>query len=76
MGVFAGPNIVEQMIEQGLLDRLYYSTNLKMVGTNKYDTLIRGDFLSKKIEIYLEEMFIHKKNSQLQTIFQVYNLEK
>ena len=72
----AGPNIVEQMIEQGLLDRLYYSTNLKMVGTNKYDTLIRGDFLRKKIEIYLDEMFIHKKNSQLQTIFQVYKLEK
>ena len=47
-----------------------------MVGTNKYDTLIRGDFLNKKIEIYLEEMFIHKKNSQIQTIFQVYNLEK
>ena len=36
----------------------------------------KRDFLSKKIEIYLEEMFIHKKNSQLQTIFQVYNLEK
>ena len=69
----AGPKIVEQMISKKLLDRLYYSTNLKMVGTSKYDTLIRGEFLNKCVNIYLKEMFIHTTGNEVQNIFQIYN---
>ena len=69
----AGPRIVEQMIAKKLLDRLYYSTNLKMVGASNYDTLIRGEFLNKCINIYLKEMFIHTKENEVQNIFQIYD---
>ena len=69
----AGPRIVEQMIAKKLLDRLYYSTNLKMVGRSNYDTLIRGEFLNKCVNIYLKEMFIHTKENEVQNIFQIYD---
>ena len=69
----AGPRIVEQMIAKKLLDRLYYSTNLKMVGASNYDTLIRGEFLNKCVNIYLKEMFIHTKENEVQNIFQIYD---
>ena len=69
----AGPKIVEQMISKKLLDRLYYSINLKIVGTSKYDTLIRGEFLNKCVNIYLKEMFIHTTGNEVQNIFQIYN---
>ena len=41
----AGPTIVEQMISKNLLDRFYLSTSISMVGTENYDSVIRGNFL-------------------------------
>ena len=73
----AGPNIVEQYICKKMLDKLYCSTSLSMVGTERYDTLIRGEYLKKPINLNLLEMYIYqdKKNSNHQTLFQVFNFK-
>lgn len=75
----AGPTIVEQMMAEKLLDRFYYSTSMSLVGTQKYDTIIRGNFLKETVGLDLTEMFIHtdvKKNISTQTLFQVFNIKK
>ena len=62
-----------------LLDRFYYSTSMSLVGTQKYDTIIRGNFLKETVGLDLTEMFIHtdvKKNISTQTLFQVFNIKK
>ena len=75
----AGPTIVEQMICENLLDKLYYSTSICIMGSKNYDKLIRGKILNKSRGLKLIEMYIHtNKNSKLkqQTLFQVFNLKE
>ena len=75
----AGPTIVEQMICENLLDKLYYSTSICIMGSENYDELIRGKFLKKSRGLELIEMYIHtNKNSKLkqQTLFQIFNLRE
>ena len=74
----AGPTIVEQMISKNLLDRLYLSTSISMVGTENYDSVIRGNFLKKSIKLELIEMYMYTKirdKEKEQTLFQVFNLK-
>ena len=75
----AGPRIVEQMISKDLLDRLYCSTSMCIMGSEKYDQIIRGDFIKKSKNLELKELYMYtdraKKISQ-QTLFQVFNLRK
>ena len=74
----AGPTIVEQMISKNLLDRLYLSTSISMVGTENYDSVIRGNFLKKSIKLELIEMYMYtekKDKEKEQTLFQVFNLK-
>ena len=73
----AGPNIVEQFICKNMLDKLYCSISLNMMGTKNYDTIIRGEYLKKPIKLNLLEMYIYqdKKKSNYQTLFQVFNLK-
>ncbi len=72
----AGPRIVEQMISKNLLDRYYCSTSLQMLGTKNYDTIIRGDYLKKNVNLDLIEMYIHQeKKVKIQTIFQIFNIK-
>lgn len=74
----AGPRIVEQMISKNLIDRYYCSICLSMLGTEKYDTIIRGNFLKKAINLELIEMYIHtqmKNKTKEQMLFQIYNLK-
>ena len=75
----AGPTIVEQMISKNLLDRLYLSTSISMVGTENYDSIIRGNFLKKSIKLELIEMYMYTKienKEKEQTLFQVFNLKR
>jgi len=75
----AGPTIVEKMIAEKLLDRLYYSTSMSLIGTQKYDTIIRGKFLKETVNLNLIEMFIYTKvirDITTQTSFQVFNIKK
>ena len=70
---------MEQMICENLLDKLYYSTSICIMGSENYDELIRGKFLKKSRGLELIEMYIHtNKNSKLkqQTLFQVFNLKE
>ena len=75
----AGPRIVEQMISKDLLDRLYCSTSMCIMGSEKYDQIIRGDFIKESKNLELKELYMYtdraKKISQ-QTLFQVFNLRK
>jgi len=75
----AGPRIVEQMISKDLLDKLYCSTNMCIMGSDKYDQIIRGDFIKESRNLELKELYMYtdkaKKISQ-QTLFQVFNLRK
>jgi riboflavin biosynthesis pyrimidine reductase len=74
----AGPTIVEQMISKNLLDRLYLSTSISMVGTENYDSVIRGNFLKKSIKLELIEMYMYteiRDKEKEQTLFQVFNLK-
>lgn len=74
----AGPIIVEQMISNNLLNRLYCSTSISMIGTKNYDTIIRGNFLSKPTKLELKEMYIYNNESKKikeQTLFQIFNLK-
>ena len=73
----AGPTIVEQMINSNLLDKLYSSTSISMMGTQKYDTIIRGNFLKNPIDIELIEMYIYTEHvKRRQTLFQVFNTKR
>ena len=73
----AGPTIVEQMINSNLLDKLYSSTSISMMGTQKYDTIIRGNFLRNPIDIELIEMYIYTEHvKRRQTLFQVFNTKR
>ena len=73
----AGPTIVEQMINSNLLDKLYSSTSISMMGTQKYDTIIRGNFLKNPIDIELIEMYIYTEHvKKRQTLFQVFNTKR
>ena len=73
----AGPTIVEQMISENLLDKLYCSTSMTMMGTEKYDTIIRGNFLKKPVKLKLISMYIYSKNkTQEQTLFQVFDTKR
>jgi len=75
----AGPTIVEQMMAEKLLDRFYYSTSMSLIGTQTYDTIIRGNFLKETVNLNLTEMFIHtevKKDIATQTLFQVFDIKK
>ena len=60
-----------------MLDKLYCSVSLNMMGTENYDTIIRGEYLKKPIKLNLLEMYIYqdKKKSNHQTLFQVFNLK-
>ena len=74
----AGPTIVEQMISKNLIDKLYLSTSVSMVGTENYDLVIRGNFLKKSIKLELIEMYMYtemKNKEKEQTLFQVFNLK-
>ena len=74
----AGPTIVEQMISKNLIDKLYLSTSVSMVGTENYDLIIRGNFLKKPIKLELIEMYMYtekKVKEKEQTLFQVFNLK-
>ena len=67
----------EQFICKNMLDKLYCSVSLNMMGTENYDTIIRGEYLKKPIKLNLLEMYIYqdKKKSNHQTLFQVFNLK-
>ena len=74
----AGPTIVEQMISSNLLDRFYCSTSMSMLGTKKYDTIIRGNFIKNPVNLELIEMYMYiKKNKEEkeQTLFQIFNIK-
>ena len=74
----AGPRIVEQMISKNLLDKLYCSVSMGLVGTDNYDKIIRGDYLKKFTNLNLQEMYIGTKNNnkeKMQTLYQVFNLK-
>jgi len=74
----AGPRIVEQMISKNLLDKLYCSISMSLVGTENYDKIIRGDFLKKFTNLNLREMYIgtvKKNKDQIQTLYQVFDLK-
>ena len=74
----AGPTIVEQFISKNLLDKLYYSTSIRMIGTTKYDTIIRGNFLKKAVNLKLSEMYIYEEKGKIneQTLFQIFNAKE
>ena len=66
------------MISKNLLDRLYLSTSISMVGTENYDSVIRGNFLKKSIKLELIEMYMYteiRDKEKEQTLFQVFNLK-
>ncbi len=71
----AGPEIVEQMIASNLLNRLYCSISMSVIGTKNYDTIIRGDLLKKQKKLKLKEMYINENNkTKDQTLFQIFDL--
>jgi riboflavin biosynthesis pyrimidine reductase len=74
----AGPTIVEQFISKNLLNKLYYSTSIKMIGTTKYDSIIRGNFLKKTVNLKLSEMYIYEEKGKIneQTLFQIFNAKE
>ena len=74
----AGPTIVEKFISKNLLDKLYYSTSIRMIGTTKYDTIIRGNFLKKAVNLKLSEMYIYEEKGKIneQTLFQIFNAKE
>ena len=50
-----------------------------MVGTENYDSIIRGNFLKKSIKLELIEMYMYTKienKEKEQTLFQVFNLKR
>jgi len=72
----AGPTIVEQMINDNLLNKLYCSTSISMIGTKNYDTIIRGNFIKKQKKLELKEMYVYiNKKTKDQTLFQIFDLE-
>ena len=49
-----------------------------MVGTENYDSVIRGNFLKKSIKLELIEMYMYteiRDKEKEQTLFQVFNLK-
>ena len=74
----AGPRIVEQMISENLLNKLYCSTSMCIMGSENYDKIIRGDFLKESKNLKLVELYLYshktKKITQ-QTLFQVFDLK-
>ena len=66
------------MISNNLLNRLYCSTSISMIGTKNYDTIIRGNFIKKQKKLELKEMYVYinkNKKTKDQTLFQIFDLE-
>jgi hypothetical protein len=49
-----------------------------MIGTTKYDTIIRGNFLKKAVNLKLSEMYIYEEKGKIneQTLFQIFNAKE
>ena len=74
----AGPRIVEQMISENLLNKLYCSTSMCIMGSENYDKIIRGDFLkeSKNLKLVVLYLYSHKTKIITQlSLFQVFDLK-
>tara|TARA_Y100000590_G_scaffold451432_1_gene592810 strand:+ start:2285 stop:3094 length:810 start_codon:yes stop_codon:yes gene_type:complete len=73
----AGPKIVENMIDQSLLDTLYCTTSQKLVGSKKYDTIVRGDIIEDIKDLDLRNIYItkNKKTKKIEEIYQEYTLK-
>ena len=74
----AGPKIVEDMINKGLLDTLFCTMSVNIVGNNIFDTFIRGDILRRDISPSLKNIFLSDegKDKKIKQVFYKFNFEK
>ena len=65
------------MIDQSLLDTLYCTTSQKLVGSKKYDTIVRGDIIEDIKDLDLRNIYItkNKKTKKIEEIYQEYTLK-
>ncbi len=73
----AGPTIVEDMINQCLLNTLYCTTSQKLVGSIKYDSIIRGNIIKNIKNLDLRNIYItkNKKTKKIEEMYQEYTLK-
>ena len=74
----AGPKIVEDMINKGLLDTLFCTMSINIVGNNIFDTFIRGDILRRDISPFLKNIFLSDegKGKKIKQVFYKFNFGK
>ena len=74
----AGPKIVEDMINKGLLDTLFCTMSMNIVGNNVFDTFIRGDILRRDISPFLKNIFLsgEGKGKKIKQVFYKFNFRK
>jgi riboflavin biosynthesis pyrimidine reductase len=52
-----GPEILNTLVADGLLDRLYLSTALRLLGGKDFDTFLRGEWLRTPLDLTLHELY-------------------